>query len=244
MDCLDKVLITSGLEFKNGLYSEIIDFAHMKTKNEIIAETIHRQCPIGVSVKGKSIVLGGEDFDGGVFQDGFIFQEPFRKVQMLEPREGAACVVINGDTIWIAGGNIGEEALQSTEYLYLDSHNLCSVQGPDLPFPIDGHSMIQISPSCIYVIGGFIKGWPSKKTWMIDPTDHFFMREGPSLLENRLCYSCAKMVLDGRVVIVVAGGIGKDSIELLDPLSDEGWVPGNTDLEINVTHLERDHQFD
>ena len=77
-----------------------------------------------------------------------------------------------------------------------------------------------------------------------DPTDHFFMREGPSLLENRLCYSCAKMVLDGRVIIVVAGGIGKDTTELLDPLSDEGWVPGNTYLGINLTHLVRDHRFD
>ena len=35
------------------------------------------------------------------------------------------------------------------------------------------------------------------------------------------------MNLNGKIVIVTAGGIS-DSVELLDPLANDGWIPGKT----------------
>ena len=39
------------------------------------------------------------------------------------------------------------------------------------------------------------------------------------------------MRIDGKVVIIIAGGFTKqetflDSVEILDPMSEQGWIPG------------------
>ena len=49
------------------------------------------------------------------------------------------------------------------------------------------------------------------------------------MCESRARGSCTKMNLNGKIVIVTAGGIS-DSVELLDPLANDGWIPGK---EIN-----------
>ena len=53
----------------------------------------------------------------------------------------------------------------------------------------------------------------------------FEITEGPDMCESRARGSCTKMNLNGRIVIVTAGGIS-DSVELLDPLATDGWIPG------------------
>ena len=76
---------------------------------------------------------------------------------------------------------------------------------------------------------------PSKKTWIVDPTNGFEIKEGPSLNVARASHCCGKMVVDGKVILVVVGGKGElgcdhgelDSVELLDPSSmEEGWKFG------------------
>ena len=47
------------------------------------------------------------------------------------------------------------------------------------------------------------------------------------MCESRARGSCTKMNLNGKIVIVTAGGIS-DSVELLDPLANDGWIPGKT----------------
>ena len=43
----------------------------------------------------------------------------------------------------------------------------------------------------------------------------------------RSSHGCAKMTLNGRTILVVAGGYGaKDSVEILDPLGNNVWAPG------------------
>ena len=44
-------------------------------------------------------------------------------------------------------------------------------------------------------------------------------------------YGCAKMTLNGRTILVVAGGQGEgletlDSVEILDPSANNVWTPG------------------
>ena len=55
----------------------------------------------------------------------------------------------------------------------------------------------------------------------------FEITQGPDMCESRARGSCTKMNLNGRIVIVTAGGIS-DSVELLDPLANDGWIPGKT----------------
>ena len=116
--------------------------------------------------------------------------------------------------------------------------------GPDLPFTVDRHSMIQFDEKSIYLIGGmqnYTRSNASDKTWVIDPNtvltnNEFCIRQGPSLNQERSEFACGKMKLNEKNLLVVAGGnylnssgraIALDSIEILDPLSDKGWIFGN-----------------
>ena len=105
--------------------------------------------------------------------------------------------------------------------------------------------MIQYNEKTIFLIGGDQNLATSNKTWIIDPTNGFKIKEGPSLNYARSKHGCAKMVVNGKTLLVVAGGIHGDKYkenpiengidqqeysmhftEILDPTSDEGWILG------------------
>ena len=103
-----------------------------------------------------------------------------------------------------------------------------------MPFTIFGHSMIQYDEKSIYIIGGYQNDSLSRQTWIVDPTkfkfNEFHMMEGPPLLVERSSHACAKMTINGSTLLVVAGGISSDgtldSVEILDPSSNNIWTPG------------------
>ena len=151
------------------------------------------------------------------------------ETKMIEKRQWAASVALDQSTLWIVGG-IDEHIndLKTTEFIKLGQP---SVKGRDLPFRISGHSMIQYDEKSIYIIGGNQNGSRSKKTWIVDPTNEFQITEGPSLNNGRAHHGCAKMTLNGKTVLVVAGGGGNDrafldSVEILDPSENNVWTPG------------------
>ena len=91
--------------------------------------------------------------------------------------------------------------------------------------------MIKYDEKSIYIIGGVQNGLSSsKKTWIVDPTNGFQIKEGPSLNKARTSHGCAKMTINGRTILVVAGGHGNDgtldSVEILDPSGSNVWTPG------------------
>ena len=81
--------------------------------------------------------------------------------------------------------------------------------------------MIQLSEKLIYIVGGWQNGTISNKTWIFDTTKGFDIKEGPSMNKERSLHSCGKMNINGKIIFVVAGGIGSkcnlDSVEILDP---------------------------
>ena len=102
--------------------------------------------------------------------------------------------------------------------------------------------MVQVNEKTIYILGGDQNGHKSQKTWVIhgDPiTRKFKTKPGPLLKIERRQLSCAKMKIDGKVIIIVAGGIDLDDenlnngkfnstcVELLDTsMPDQGWTLG------------------
>ena len=89
----------------------------------------------------------------------------------------------------------------------------------------------QYDEKSIYIIGGDQNGSLSKKTWIVNPTNGFKITKGPSLNKERMNHGCAKMTLNGRTVLVVAGGGDEDwktldSVEILDPSENNVWTPG------------------
>ena len=107
--------------------------------------------------------------------------------------------------------------------------------------------MIQYDENSIYIIGGLQDDSFSNQTWIIDPSNNFNLREGPPLNEKRYYHSCGKMEINGKVILVVAGGGGGfggylDSVELMDPASDQGWISGMPwYLKLKITVFKKFH---
>ena len=117
--------------------------------------------------------------------------------------------------------------MKSTEFVRVDQE---PVKGPDLGFSIKKHCMIQINAFTIFIIGGWLGGGnKSTATWVVDPSNNFRLKEGPSLNVPRNGHSCSKMTINGRILIVVAGGSDGqsclDSVEILD-LNYPVWMQG------------------
>ena len=130
---------------------------------------------------------------------------------MLEKRSWTSGIVLNypEKTLWITGGvaefnytetgGIAGRGHSSSEFIYL---NKPAEKGPDLPFEIRDHCMIKYNDSAIFIIGGKFLN-KSSKTWIIDPTNNFTIRDGPSLSEAKEIMACGKMTIDGKTWLVV-----------------------------------------
>ena len=99
--------------------------------------------------------------------------------------------------------------------------------------------MVKYKEDSIYIIGGEQNNEVSKKCWIINPVTGS-MIQGPPLNYRRRCHSCAIMESNGKFLIVVAGGFQYfnadsesylDTVELLDPSSDQGWIIGSIILQ-------------
>lgn len=82
----------------------------------------------------------------------------------------------------------------------------------------------------------FLAAKHSKETLIVDPTNKFEIKMGPPMNTVRTLHVSGKMVINNIVYIVVVGGVNHcdvsdkdqtlDSVELLDPSSEQGWFYG------------------
>ena len=208
-----------------------MDFLNPSAEYELLAvDNVPRvRFATGGLLQKSPIVCGGEKNNFVFSQDCVVIGQPDKTIKMLEKRSSAASVVLDLDqiTLWVVGGNNGRNKLSSTEFIKMDQP---SANGPVLPFSICFHTIIQYDETSIYIIGGWQNGSRSNKTWIVDPTKEFQIKEGPPLNVNREGHGCAKMKLNGRTVLVVAGGFGfegfLDSVEILDPTINKNWTLG------------------
>ena len=81
----------------------------------------------------------------------------------------------------------------------------------------------------------------------MDPTNGFKITKGPSLNKARKSHGCAKMTLNGRTILVVAGGFRKgrllDSVEILDPSENNAWTQGLYLKSVTVEYLDYKSHF-
>ena len=217
---------------------EIIDLINTKLKSRIVVEENGPKSyhyATGGILQNQPLIFGGIDSTETSIENVSIIGMPNHSSKMMILRNNMSSIVLNKSKIYITGGNGGLplplRCLKSTEIHSLDQP---PVPGPDLPFIVDGHSMVMVDPKTIYLIGGTQNGQTSNKTWIIDPTNDFQIKVGPSLNIARYCHSCSKMRIGGRIFLVAAGGMnsshGKvDSVEVLDTTCPEqGWKMGIT----------------
>ena len=200
-------------------------------------------------LEGVPMICGG-DKGYDVHQECVAIGHSDLKIQMLEKRSWTSGIVLNypKKTLWITGGlsevNAGK-GQSTSEFIYLDKP---AEKGPDLPFEIHKHCMIKYNDSTIFIIGGdlyeYNPGSVSSKTWIIDPTNNFAIRPGPSLSEGKSVMACGKMTIDGKTWLAVGPYLYKTSqakhLDLLDPLNvNQGWLKGIYYLVKNIFGLAR-----
>ena len=130
---------------------------------------------------------------------------------MLKLRIDASSVKISEDSLWILGGlstyrtstNCPMIVEKSTEIVSL---NRPPIEGKSLPFAICNHSMVAVDQNSIYIIGGNLDGDISRDCWIIDPTNNFDLKPGPSLQVGRIGHSSSKIKINRKIYLVVAGG--------------------------------------
>ena len=213
---------------------EIIDLSNPNIKPVTIQvdESVSIFGSTGGILQNQPLICGGSNMFDEITSEISIIGMPNHCFEMIMPRFNASSIVLNESKLWVTGGWNHEDGMtNSTEIISLDQP---PVPGPDLPFTVIDHSMVLVDPTTIYLIGGCQNGRESdaNKTWIIDPTNDFQVKEGPSLNISRVNPSCSKMKIHGKIFLVVAGGSNYhgnagDTVELLDTTCPEqGWKMG------------------
>ena len=156
---VSKFLIVSGRI--GGAYDETIEMIDLSISGNY-------QCPnwvnypiaifgaIGGLLEGIPIICGGSNY---AYTSNKCYTITSKKsnqtVTMSTLRSNAAGVVINGSTLWITGGkDHNANPLLSSEFIHLNG----TMQGPKLPIPLVGHTMINIDNDLTIVMGGGLTG--------------------------------------------------------------------------------------
>ena len=217
-----KVAVLTGFPYGYCQNSEVVNLTNPREKSTFIANTPQCCDSIGAVFEDQVLICGGKYY-GDFYQTSFYLENPEEKWQMLEKRKWPSSSVLDKSTLWIVGG----ENLNSTEFMSIAQE---PVKGPDLPFTVFSHTLVKYNSSSIYIIGGFQDGYISNETWIINPKNAFQIRKGPSLNVERCRHSSGFMRINGKSIIVVAGGAGGNdagfTVELLDPTSNTGWIIG------------------
>ena len=159
---------------------EIIELINPKLKSDImIYKNGSRESANGAIFQNQPLIFGGHENDNDTKNVCVIGMPKHAwSNNMMIPRTGMSSVVLNESKIWITGGFSNNGGLKSTEIFSLDQP---PVPGPDLPFKVYDHSMVLVNPSTIYLIGGLQNEQTSNNTWIVDPTNNFQIKVGPSL---------------------------------------------------------------
>ena len=145
--------------------------------------------------------------------------------QLSVERRGAASVVLSNNTLWVTGGQDRESwnSLKTTEYVTKDGQ---TSQGPDLPLPLQGHSIVPLNSGAFILIGGFSNGYYSRTDFYEEKKG---WRRGPDLKKGRFGHTAG--VLTDRVstktyIVAVGGWHAESSLEYLEYPGSNDWMKG------------------
>jgi len=225
-------LIAGGeTSWKKDLATEVIDVQSNSNVTSSFGNIpSSRDYPVGGLLGSTPILCGGYNgnFDYDYQDSCFTLKDSqWRQThKMTTKRSESANVQINASTLWILGGWNGDDRLDSSEFVELDS--TVGKPGPKLPYAVSFHCAVQYSKDKVYMIGGHGSS-TLNKVLIFNPMNDFTHIEGPPLISKRGGHACGLMSNGQQSKIVVAGGNnGNDalsSVEIFDPTANN-WIPG------------------
>ena len=143
--------------------------------------------------------------------------------QLSVQRRCAASVVLSNNTLWVTGGyDQSGNRLKTTEYVTKDGQ---TSQGPDLPLPLYGHSIVPLNSGAFILIGG--SGGDSSATHFYEEKKGW--RPGPNLKKGRYHHTAGVLTdrVSTKTYIVAVGGYPADSsLEYLEYPGSNDWMKG------------------
>lgn len=213
----------------DDLVTEIIDF---ENENSMCAKWPKFSGPLigttGHLVGSKPIICGGYQYTKNCYELTSSGENLFSIME--EYRNSAASIAFDEVTLWVLGGNGNNgNTFDSTEFISQNS----TKTGPKMPENLLGHSILRLSKTSFFLIGGgrtnqFYKG--SNKTYIYNSETEGWSK-GPEMISGRVFHSSGIVIdkVTSEPIVVVGGGsdtIG--SVEIL-PLYSENlnWIQGN-----------------
>ena len=135
-----RIAVIAGENRGWAQHTEVIDLTSSNLKYDLLPDVSERFGSVGGIVSGQPVICGGYNlYEDEYLKDCVILGHPNDKMELLQKRTGAGCVVLDHETLWVVGGETGIEDLKSTEFISL---NKSSVEGPMLPFSIERYPII------------------------------------------------------------------------------------------------------
>ena len=203
---------------------QIVDVSN-PTKSCELNDDVTDRFSTGGMLGTTPVICGGS----GVMSHECLLYGTSQMITMNSDRKFSSSVGLSNSMLWIMGGELRNHMnLDTTEFVTIEG----SVNGPQLPEPVSAHCSVHFPGNGnVYVIGGLNASSQSiNKVWVANPSNKFTFAQGPSLITARYQHNCGIMSIGTKSIIVVAGGIGRNtchsSVEILDPLTNQ-WVAGN-----------------
>ena len=182
--------------------------------------------PVGSYLDKKLVICSGYDPLRHLKTDCEVLEGDLSKITDTfemwggDHRLNSGHVRLNESTMLVTGGydQLLYTQVSWTEFITANG----MIPGNYLPITIAKHCMVQEMEGVVYLIGGNQDQgiWESPKTWIVEldaASNDFQVYEGPTLNEGREGHSCGTIKDKyGNVIIVVAGGQGKKSVEYLN----------------------------
>ncbi len=193
----------------------------------------------GLLLDSVPMVCGGYDYDIFDAEDRCLVLEPSGQWtvvgEMLEPRQQAASILWNADTLLVSGGFDNSGYKSSSQLITLTESNdeetskysISSRRAPSLPEIVSSHCLIKLNESTAFVVGGNER---KRETFFLDlniDLDHevFDYAPGPELSIGRAAHVCGTLVNPGDgsdAIVVTTGGFNFGGL-----VSTEMWIVGS-----------------
>ena len=239
-------MISTGNPTNTATKTEVIDLEDSNVICEDLEDfPMEIQGAVGANLASSPIICGGYFYNGSSHSSDKCFKYMEGGWQhfatMIKKRAYAPGIVYN-NTLHIFGGYDYDTSakLQSSEIVNEDGS---SIEGPQLPTRIYGHTIVSINSTVSIIMGGSTNMVIySDKTWYFNHASQEF-QPGPNLLEARQLHSSGS-VTDQETkekMIIIAGGRGaggpNDYLDSTEVLLNGQWKTGKTHTDSYICLL-------
>ena len=162
-----RIMVTSG----NSSVTEVIDITDETKKcNNLGDFPVLVGWATGGLVDGKPIICGGQDDATHTYkQECYIFEDNawILLTSLNEPRSQAGSTVLNGDHLWITGGESPGTYIKTSEKIWANGTVL---SGPELPSALNAHCMVNLHNGSVLILGAGAQtsNADRKEVWMLN----------------------------------------------------------------------------